>query len=199
MKTKLTALLLALCLILGCTSAMADTAQARLNQKIATRTGPGTNYTEPGTFLSQGNYVTVHTRVWDSRNEIWWVQVDFTSGGYRYRAYTGSWRMSVDLSRVPQERSLGTVRVTANTCVYAGPGWDYKMWDNTVKSGTTEAIKADTEALQQSFYKISEKLYQQQAAQGGAPGADAGAYGTGTDANGGTYYNADYEDKTGNN
>lgn len=140
MKTKMTALLLALCLILGCASAMADTAQARLNQKIATRTGPGTNYTEPGTFLSQGNYVTVHTRVWDSRNEIWWVQVDFTSGGYRYRAYTGSWRMSVDLSRVPQERSLGTVRVTANTCVYAGPGWDYKMWDNTVKSGTTATL-----------------------------------------------------------
>jgi len=67
----------------------------------------------------------------------------------------------------------------------------------TVKSGTTEAIKADTEALQQAFYKISEKLYQQQAAQGGAPGADGGA--TGTDANGGTYYNADYEDKTGEN
>ncbi len=67
----------------------------------------------------------------------------------------------------------------------------------TVKSGTTEQIKADTEALQQAFYKISEKLYQQQAQQGGAPGADAGA--TGTDAGGQTYYNADYEDKTGNN
>ena len=58
----------------------------------------------------------------------------------------------------------------------------------TVKSGTTDAIKADTEALQQAFYKISEKLYAQSGAQGaqGAPGADggAGAQGSGSD---GTY------------
>ena len=69
----------------------------------------------------------------------------------------------------------------------------------TVKSGTTDAIKADTEALQQAFYKISEKLYAQSGAQGaqGAPGADggAGAQGSGSD---GTYYNADFEDKTDN-
>ena len=69
----------------------------------------------------------------------------------------------------------------------------------TVKSGTTDAIKADTEALQQAFYKISEKLYAQSGAQGaqGAPGADggAGAQGAGSD---GTYYNADFEDKTDN-
>lgn len=69
----------------------------------------------------------------------------------------------------------------------------------TVKSGTTDAIKADTEALKQAFYKISEKLYAQSGAQGaqGAPGADggAGAQGSGSD---GTYYNADFEDKTDN-
>ena len=69
----------------------------------------------------------------------------------------------------------------------------------TVKSGTTDAIKADTEALQQAFYKISEKLYAQSGAQSaqGAPGADggAGAQGSGSD---GTYYNADFEDKTDN-
>ena len=71
--------------------------------------------------------------------------------------------------------------------------------EETVKSGTTDAIKADTEALQQAFYKISEKLYAQSGAQGaqGAPGADggAGAQGSGSD---GTYYNADFEDKTDN-
>ena len=70
----------------------------------------------------------------------------------------------------------------------------------TVKSGTTDAIKADTEALQQAFYKISEKLYAQSGAQGaqgadGAPGNGSGAQGAGSD---GTYYNADFEDKTDN-
>ena len=61
----------------------------------------------------------------------------------------------------------------------------------TLKGGDVEAIKADTEAVEKSFYKISEKLYQQQAANGGAEGA-------GADGQDGTYYNANYEDNSNN-
>ena len=63
----------------------------------------------------------------------------------------------------------------------------------TVAGGNTEAIKADTEALEKAFYAISEKLYQQANAQGGADMGGNGAQGAD-----GTYYNADFEDKTGN-
>ena len=60
----------------------------------------------------------------------------------------------------------------------------------TLKGEDSDAIKAATEELTQQFYKMSEKLYQQQAPQGdGAaqqPGADAGAQG-------GQYYDADYK------
>ncbi len=63
----------------------------------------------------------------------------------------------------------------------------------SVESGNTEAIKADTDALQKAFYPIAEKLYQQNAA--GAEGADAGANGAGQN---GDYYSTDFEDKTGN-
>ena len=64
----------------------------------------------------------------------------------------------------------------------------------TLKGGDVEAIKADTEAVEKSFYKISEKLYQQQAgAQGADPNANPGA---GQD---GTYYDANYEDHSNNN
>ena len=64
----------------------------------------------------------------------------------------------------------------------------------TIATGDTEAIKADTEALQKAFYPIAEKLYQAQQA-----GADQGNANGGT-ANGGAYYgtDADFEDKTGN-
>ena len=59
-----------------------------------------------------------------------------------------------------------------------------------LKGEDSDAIKAATEELTQLFYKMSEKLYQQQAPQGdGAaqqPGADAGAQG-------GQYYDADYK------
>lgn len=137
---KLTALILTLCMLMSCGAALADTAWGRLNQKIATRSGPGTQYFEPGTFLKTGDYVTVHTKVWDNRNEIWWVQVEFNTNGGRYRAYTGSWRMNVDLSRVPQERSLGTVRVTSDADVFAGPGWEYVMWNDTVYRGTMATL-----------------------------------------------------------
>ena len=67
----------------------------------------------------------------------------------------------------------------------------------TLKGSDVEAIKADTEAVEKSFYKISEKLYAQQQGQPGA-GADpnAGADNNGSD---GTYYNANYEDHSNNN
>ena len=66
----------------------------------------------------------------------------------------------------------------------------------TMNSGDTEAIKADTEALEKSFYAISEKLYSQQQAGGAGfdPNADMG--GANNQSSDGTYYNADYEDKT---
>lgn len=69
----------------------------------------------------------------------------------------------------------------------------------TVAGGDTEAIKADTEALEKAFYAISEKLYAQAQQQGADPNANANAGGTGAQGGDGTYYNADYEDKTGNN
>ena len=65
-----------------------------------------------------------------------------------------------------------------------------------ISGGNTEDMKAKTEALEKAFYALSEKLYAQQ---GGAQGGfDAGAQGGAGNGAGsdGTYYNADYEDKT---
>ncbi len=62
----------------------------------------------------------------------------------------------------------------------------------TIKGNDTEAIKADTEALEKAFYALSEKLYKQS----GAAGADMGGQDAGQQGGDGTYYNADYEDKT---
>ena len=64
----------------------------------------------------------------------------------------------------------------------------------TLKGTDTEAIKADTEAVEKSFYKISEKLYAQQQGAQGQPNGDPNA-GAGQD---GTYYNANYEDHSDN-
>ena len=65
----------------------------------------------------------------------------------------------------------------------------------TMNGGDTEAIKADTEALEKAFYKVSEKLYAQQGGQGFDPnnmGGDAGAQG----GQEGQFYDANYEDNS---
>ena len=68
---------------------------------------------------------------------------------------------------------------------------------STVAGGNTEDIKADTEALEKSFYKLSEKLYAQANPQGdpnmgGGYDPNMGGNGGGS----GTYYDASYEDNT---
>ena len=66
----------------------------------------------------------------------------------------------------------------------------------TVKGDDVEAIKADTEALQQAFFAVSEQMYKNVnpdgAAQAGAAG-DAGAQGAQGGAADGQYYDADYK------
>ena len=59
----------------------------------------------------------------------------------------------------------------------------------TIESGDVEAIKADTDALQKSFYPIAEKIYKEQAA---AQDAQGGAQADGD----GNVYGTDFEDKT---
>ena len=63
----------------------------------------------------------------------------------------------------------------------------------TLKGSDTAAIKADTEACEKAFYKVSEELYRQQGAQG-ADGQQGGAQGG--NYNDGTYYDANYEDNS---
>ena len=63
-----------------------------------------------------------------------------------------------------------------------------------LKGTDTAAIKSAQEALTSKFYEVSQKLYQQQAPQGGQPGADAGAQQAGPNPDG--TYDADFRDVT---
>ncbi len=69
----------------------------------------------------------------------------------------------------------------------------------TMNGGNTDAIKADTEALEKEFYKVAEKLYQQSGAQGAnGAGFDPNA-GNGTTGDNNQFYDANYEDNSNNN
>ena len=107
-----------------------------LNSKLATRTGPSTKYDEPGTFLSAGRQVTVLSKAYDSRNEIWWVQVEFSAGGAQYRAYTGVKRFNgLNLQYIPEEYAIGSCTVNGKTAGYYGPSYAYKEIPRKVPSG----------------------------------------------------------------
>ncbi len=112
---------------------------AGLKMKLATRTGPGTWYDQPGSFFS-GNYrstsVRVLTRAWDDSNEIWWLQVEFTYHDMLCRAYTGLKRVNVDINSVPEEQVIGSARTTRSAAGYWGPGTDYMASQYDIPSGT---------------------------------------------------------------
>ena len=44
--------------------------------KLSTRTGPGTQYTEGGTYSVKGQWIKVLAKAWDKRNSIWWVKCE---------------------------------------------------------------------------------------------------------------------------
>ena len=142
---KLTALLLILCMLGSAVSALAATTGYVSENRIATRSGPGTKYTEPGTFLSRGEAVQIHSRVWDARNEMYWVQVEFESRGEKYRVYTGDWRLSADLTWVPDEVIEGYSWVLSNTRGYAGPGYDYHYYGNILLYRNTACTVIEAE------------------------------------------------------
>ena len=66
----------------------------------------------------------------------------------------------------------------------------------TMNSGDTEAIKADTEALEKAFYPLAEKLYGQQGGAQGAQGFNPNDFGgqQGGAQGGDSYYDANFED-----
>ena len=105
-------LALTLCLLAGCAFGESYTRYANVwavsNRRLATRTGPGTEYDEPGSFNEAGVSYRILSKAFDSRNGIWWVQVEISAGGGIYWAYTGVKRFeNLNLDAVPEEKVIG--------------------------------------------------------------------------------------------
>ena len=129
---------------------------ARLKMALATRTGPGTWYDEPGTFFSS-NYretsVRVLSRAWDDRNSIWWLQVEFYRNSMLYRAYTGLKRVDIDIDDVPEENVLGTAVTQRSAAGYWGPGTEYAASQYDIPSGiSVTVLDIENNYAQVEFY-----------------------------------------------
>lgn len=113
---------------------------APLLERIATRTGPGTLYDEPGSFLQAGDMVRVVSKAWDMTNQLYWLQVNFTANGVRYRVYTPAQRVAIDLSAVPDDPAGMPAVVLERSSLYYGPGVDYLAHTDTVASGMAGTV-----------------------------------------------------------
>ncbi len=146
-------LLLCVCLLM---TSSVGAVTASLTMRLSTRTGPGTQYDEPGTYFQkdwQTAQVEVISADWDNHNDIWWVQVDFLVRGTRYRAYTGLKRVNVDINTVYKDTLLGIDSTKSDAKAYWGPGVDYAMSKYNVPSGTAvKVIDAENGFVQVEFY-----------------------------------------------
>ena len=129
-----------------------------LKQRLATRSGPGTKYTELGSYFSAGQVVTAYSAVYNTKTDVWWVQVGFTSGGEQRRAYTGLKRLDMDVSQVPVEFVQATdVVVKKSVYAYYGPGAGYSRYKAKIKKGTVGTVYLkEGDYVQFEFYDETE-------------------------------------------
>jgi len=113
-----------------------DVTGAGLLMKLSTRSGPGTEYDEPGTFFGNNwkkQTVKVLGKHYDG--SVWWVLVDFSNGGKgSYRVWTGLKRVDVDINKVKDYYPTGQGTVNATTETYRGPGGNYAKAKVTIQS-----------------------------------------------------------------
>ena len=104
---------------------------ATLNQRISSRTGPGTRYDDDAftvNSIGSGTSLRIFCKSYDEPNRRWWVMTEITYRGERYRVYTGEQRFNgLNLNAVPTEYELGTCMAPSGgiSSAYAGPGGGY--------------------------------------------------------------------------
>lgn len=133
---------------------------ATLSMRLSTRSGPATEFSEPGSFLAAGDPVEVISYAMD-RHNIVWCQVDFNVRGRKYRAYTGLKRIAglADVSLVPREAPLDVACVVVyNVEGYFGPGTQYaKYSDLTLYAGFSVTLKAiEGDWAQVQYYEVND-------------------------------------------
>ncbi len=108
-----------------------DGISASLNQNMATRTGPNTKYTEPGTFPRSTDIEVFYKT---EGNGVMWGMVEFKKDGEWYRLYTGMKR--IDAARVPEdEEDYQMMTLTSAVTPRYGPGQEYAPQPDKMPSG----------------------------------------------------------------
>ena len=143
-----------------------STEYAAANRRLATRTGPGTKYDEPGSFGKAGDVCRILSKAYDDVNEIWWVQTEIRGSGGVLWVYTGVKRFDgLQLENIPEEKIIGRCRTAAAmTGYYAPPSAGGKAIGREVPEGAQCSIYGYIEGaagdyIQVEFYDTGLKQY----------------------------------------
>ena len=139
-----------LCLMLGHAAAADVTAlsvgtlppiEAKPNQRLALRTGPGTKYTEIFSVSKEAVYdFAIYQK--EAGGSATWGFIEFDSGYGRYRAYTGMKRIDTQAELVPGGNKEG-VECTigkGGAALYAGPGKGYAVYSDEAPADLTITV-----------------------------------------------------------
>ncbi len=137
--------------------------EALAADRLATRSGPGTEYRDTGTYPVKGEYVRLLSRAYDE-NDLCWMQCEVVSGRKLRRVYTGLQRFdatSFDLADVAEEDPLDYLAKATATCrAMYGPGDGYDTYDSlTVDKGQTVTVIAIENDYAQVEWTTSKQSY----------------------------------------
>ncbi len=128
---------------------------ARLNQRMATRSGPGTKYTEELGTLPQDTAIVLIESV--TTNGTPWGMVEFSKNGQLYRAYTGMKRIDAHGPVAQGGEQYSEQRLSSATEVYYGPGTHYARRKATVPQGTLLRVYDEVNGLYLCDYQSGGK------------------------------------------
>ncbi|MGI6688173.1 MAG: hypothetical protein ACOX6Y_07455 [Christensenellales bacterium] len=133
MKTRIRILALCVATFLIMTMNMSAATPASLNQRMATRSGPGTQYTEELGTLPQSTQITLIEYV---TTGVPWGMVEFYNNGMKYRAYTGMKRINAYGPVAQGSLDYCEMILPGNSPVYYGPGYDYARRQKNAPAGS---------------------------------------------------------------
>ena len=133
--------------------------QVITRERLATRSGPGTVYTELGSYYQSGTWVQAISSAYDKGNGIWWIQVELEYAGERRRVYTGVKRLHMNADQVPVETAEGAATLTRSVYAYWGPGTGYTMYPDKIPAGTSGTIwQREASYAQFEYYDTGSNL-----------------------------------------
>ena len=123
------------------------------NKRLATRSGPGTMYDEPGSFLSADSEVKVVAKSWDENNHLYWYHFEFEYKNEWYRLYTTDSRIDVEnVTLIPDQpvryAPLDTKHSLYDCDIYYGPGKPYARVRNVIMD---EGKRCDVYAIENGW------------------------------------------------